>query len=161
MSKCYQNAERTKNWRTRRCRHYLSPTDVDAYCDELPNRPTALIESSGGSRRGSGDPGDFPPPPYFGLKKKKKKKNRRRKKSLSSMSGSATRIYLIHRINEQIYIYASVLQWIIIDNHACIIRLIRLIKNRSIYRSLSIYIYIYVYIMCTATRNPFVKGRRD
>ena len=157
MSKCYQNAERTKNWRTRRCRHYLSPTDVDAYCDELPNRPTALIESSGGSRRSSGDPGDpgdFPPLLWV----KKKKKNRRRKKSLSRMSGSATRIYLIHRINEQIYIYASVLQWIIIDNHACIIRLIRHFQ-KSI--NLSISLSLYIYIMCTATRNPFVKGRRD
>ena len=35
--------------------------NFDAFCDELPNRPTALIESSGGSRRGSGDPGGFPP----------------------------------------------------------------------------------------------------
>ena len=140
MSKCYQNAERTKNWRTRRCRHYLSPTDVDAYCDELPNRPTALIEPSGGSRGGSGDPGDFPPPLLW---VKKKKKNRRRKKSLSRMSGSATRIYLIHRINEQIYIYASVLQWIIIDNHACIIRLIRHFQ-KSINLSISLSLYIYI-----------------
>ena len=58
--------------------------NFDAFCDELPNRPTALIESSGGSRRSSGDPGDpgdFPP--LLWVKKKKKESQKEEKPQLN------------------------------------------------------------------------------
>lgn len=58
--------------------------NFDAFCDELPNRPTALIESSGGSRRGSGDPGGFPPL-TLGKKKKKKGSQKEEKSQLKCL----------------------------------------------------------------------------